>query len=164
MHGSDLSCSVAMPLANAPSLKQLMTTVGQTLTDAVSTLEIPARSVGEFEATTRIECCLTEASPYAVMVGQRKLCGLAIRRFPRSWLLQGSMLLRPLPAIFERGLPAEFRRIFDARAISLEEAAGRAVAEDEIIEAIIEAWRVAWGLPVAWGQLVRRNQEPIHAV
>jgi len=95
-------------------------------------------------ATRRIVYCLTQESPYALMIERRKLCGLAVRRYQASWLIQGSLLVSALPAAFAQVMPAEVFEAFQARAITLEEAAGRLIDEEELLTELIGAWRQTW--------------------
>ena len=75
------------------------------------------------------------------MAGGRKVCGLAIRRYPESWLIQGSLLARPLPRMFERVMPPAVREAFASQAVCLQEAAGRAVEDTELVEQVMRAWQ-----------------------
>ena len=144
VHGSDLSCSVVVPRHSSLSLRALMELVCECLTNGVRTFGIDVEWRREVEQPSRITYCLTEDSPYALMVGDRKLCGLAIRRYQASWLIQGSMLVRELPDVFRPVMPAVVSEAFQTRAIALEEVVGRAVADEELIASMILAWRTTW--------------------
>ena len=106
----------------------------------------PDHTAEWFSKERRMIYCLTQESPYALMVAQRKLCGLAIRRYQTSWLIQGSLLVGALPAAFAQVMPAEVSGAFQARAITLEEAAGRLVCEEDLLTAMIGAWRRTWSM------------------
>ena len=88
--------------------------------------------------------CLTEPSPYAVMVGSRKLCGLAIRRYPDAWLIQGSLLLRGLPDAVQTLMPPAVLEAFRTQAITLEEAHGHPVTASALTAAVMQAWQDTW--------------------
>ncbi|MBI3087480.1 MAG: hypothetical protein HYY91_01120 [Candidatus Omnitrophica bacterium] len=140
VHGSDLSCSVVVPHDPGHSLRDVMRLVCGSLTQGLRTFGVDAQWQEDGEAQARIEYCLTESSPYAVMAGGRKWGGLAIRRYPSSWLIQGSMLLRPLPEVFDAVMPPDVLEAFRTRAVSLEALVGRSVADEELIEELTRAW------------------------
>jgi|GEM_PF-2822523 len=154
VHGSDLSCSVIVPRHPAVKLPRLMETVCGAVAGAVSASGVSARWLGDASAARRggLRYCLTETSPYAVLAppsagsptGDRKLCGFAVRRFPQSWLIQGSLLVRTLPSVFQDVMPAGVHAQFAARAVSLEAAAGRPVTDEELVARMIQAWAEAW--------------------
>jgi len=141
VHGSDLSCSVTVPMEAGLPLREVMAGVCEGLSEAIRAFGAAVSWQAEVEGGRRLEYCLTEPSPYAIMAGDRKVCGLAIRRYPESWLLQGSLLARPLPAVFERVMPPAVWEQFSARAVSLEEASGNLVSDTELMERVIRAWQ-----------------------
>ena len=146
-HGSDLSYSVVVPRQQSMPLAELMAGIAQVLSEAVSRFNIEAEWVGGDVGPRQsrgIAYCLTEPSPYALMVAGRKLCGLAIRRYQTSWLIQGSLLVGALPAAFAQVMPAEVFEAFQARAITLQEAASRTITDEELIAALVQAWRTTW--------------------
>jgi len=59
-----------------------------------------------------------------VLVGSRKVAGFALRRFKHSWLIQGSLLVRPLPDAVGAMLPRAVKDVLGARAIALSDAIG----------------------------------------
>lgn len=144
VHGSDLSFSVVAPHDPEVPLDALLQSIAEALQGAMTELGVLTSWTHDAESRKRIEYCLTATSPYALMVGSRKLCGLAVRRYPASWLVQGSMLVRELPKAFTRAMPPEVLASFQSRAISLEQAAGRAIGEQELVGALTGAWRKAW--------------------
>ena len=175
IHGSDLSCSVVVPHETGVTLRTLMQSVCETLANAVHACNVECQWRCDVRASHRIDYCLTEESPYAIMVGgatpvsswhhplplrgatsrisvnagtslrgERKLCGLALRRYPASWLVQGSLLMRPLPTVFARVMPREIVEAFQTRAISLEEATGRPILDDELTTRIMEIWQTPY--------------------
>jgi lipoate-protein ligase A len=153
VHGSDVSVSVAAPRAQVPSIHELMRLISECLVQSARAFGVMARSELEHPGAGRIAWCLAEPSPFAILVDDRKLCGLAIRRLPDAWLVQGSMLVRSLPAALEEALPPEVSRALNERAIGLSQAAGRKVFEDEITAGVARAWRSVWGVPCEWAQI-----------
>lgn len=149
VHGSDLSCSIVIPVDCRLTLQELMQRVCGTVVRAVAVFDVAARHVVEGPGT-RVEYCLTEESPYAIMVGARKLCGFAVRRYADQWLIQGSLLMRALPEAFSRVMPQAVMEGFQTRAISLEQAAGGPTTDQELVIRMIEAWAQTWrfGAPV----------------
>lgn len=141
VHGSDLSCSVTVPMEGGLPLREVMAGVCEGLSEAIRAFGASVSWQADVEGSRRIEYCLTEPSPYAIMAGDRKVCGLAIRRYPESWLIQGSLLARPLPQIFERVMPPAVLEAFASQAVCLQEAAGRAVEDTELVEQVMRAWR-----------------------
>ena len=146
VHGSDLSCSVTVPRDARLPLREVMAGVSEGLSQGIRAFGVAATWHLDGADDRRMDYCLTEASPYAIMAGTRKLCGLAIRRYPDSWLIQGSMLVRPLPAVFERVMPPAVRGAFATRAVSLQEAAGLPVEDTELTEQLMRPWRTIWGI------------------
>ena len=145
VHGSDLSCSVVIPVACGLTLSELMERVCRSVARAVAIFDVPAQWIGERAGSSgRVEYCLTEESPYAVMLGPRKLCGFAIRRYAGQWLIQGSLLVRPLPEAFGRVMPAEVLDGFRTRAVDLEQAAGGRITDEELLVQMIESWAQTW--------------------
>lgn len=146
VHGSDLSCSVVVPQEPRRALASLMEGVCEALTEGVRELGVSVEWTRDAQQPSRIAYCLTEPSPYALMVAGRKLCGLAVRRYQASWLIQGSLLVGALPAVFAQVMPAEVFGAFQARAITLEEAAGRLIRDEDLVTALIGAWRRTWSM------------------
>jgi len=164
VHGSDLSCSVTMPATRSRSLHEAMRLVCQSLADAVSSFGVLVLWHGELERSRHIVYCLTEPSPYALTVRERKLCGLAARRYPVAWLIQASLLVSDLPRCFERVMPREVCEAFQTRAVSLEAAAQGRVAEDELIARIVQAWERRVGHLVSPGSATPWPLSPLAAV
>ena len=104
VHGSDVSCSVVMP-RDGVGPATLLEALGETIVSVAERFGVSARWMPDAAGTRRIVHCLTELSPYAVMVGNRKLCGFALRRTPSSWLAQGSLLVRGLPGACDALMP-----------------------------------------------------------
>ena len=92
----------------------------------------------------RLTYCLTQPSPYAVMIGSKKVAGFALRRYPESWLIQGSLLVGPMPFALRQRLPTEVTDDLDARAISLAEAATMSVSAEDVAGRWAERWSLWW--------------------
>lgn len=131
-HGSDLACAVVAPVHGGRPLRQLMEALCGLITQACRSFGVEAWRALDVPGAGRITVCLTEPSSYAVFAGTRKLAGFAVRRYPESWLIQGSVLVRPLPEPLVRILPAFVQRQLAARAVSLSEAAGRLIHEEDL--------------------------------
>jgi lipoate-protein ligase A len=140
VHGSDLSFSVVAPLSPGWRIRALLETTAISLTSALRTIGVRATWHPDAAPAARITYCLTEPSPYALMVGARKLGGLAVRRTRVSWLIQGSLLVRELPAVFDLVMPASVRQAFREQTISAEEARGEVLADVTLVHAVHEAW------------------------
>lgn len=143
-HGSDLSMSVVVPRALGLSLDLLMRTICRSaarICDEVGAdteVDVVSASRG------RIDYCLVEESPYAVFAGGKKVAGFALRRFPRSWLVQGSILVRPLPSRLFQAIPGDVRQQLRSRAVTLAEAAGAPVSEYSLARRMAESWTAWW--------------------
>lgn len=132
-HGSDVSIAVVVPRDMAWSLSAAMRAVCESAAQACGACGMDANILLEHPATSPIECCLTEPSAYAVLIGGRKVAGFALRRYPQSWLIQGSLLVRPLPGALASNLPMELVEQVHRRATTLEQAAGRPLKASEVI-------------------------------
>lgn len=140
LHGSDLSFSVVAPLSPGWGIDALMEMIASSLGRALRTMGVWMEWSAEADSATRITYCLTELSPYALMVGTRKLGGMAIRRTRTSWLIQGSILIRTLPQVFKTVMPAHVHRAFETRAVSLEEACGDSVEDATLNHTFVDAF------------------------
>ncbi len=136
VHGTDLSCSVVIPRDAGISLRSSMTDLCERFAQACRRLDVVVDWDVEVRRPAPITYCLTELSPYALMVGGRKLGGFAIRAYAASWLIQGSVLVRPVPSAIQRIMPELVRFDYETRAICLEEAAGAAIDDAELIDAL----------------------------
>ena len=142
-HGSDVALSVTAPLAAGWRLALLMQAVCDTAARLCRRWGPVAEIMRDAPGGGRIECCLAEASDYAVLAGGRKMAGFAARRYADAWLVQGSLLVQPLPEAIRRLVPAATLAATDRSAISLAEAAGCPVAP----AAAARDWAAAW---IAW--------------
>ncbi len=148
LHGTDVSVALVIPRALGMRLHRLLTAVCESAVTlcrtygamATAVLDGPP-SVLEDAAPRRLTICLAESSPYAVCLGAQRMAGFAVRRYPQSWLIQGSLLVEPLPHTLVQAMPVEVRQLVHARAIPL------AVAAPEPVRAraVAERWAVQWG-------------------
>ena len=159
-HGSDVSCSIVVPSVYGKSLREIMETVCESVTHACQSLGIPVRWTQDVRQAKRLVYCLTEPSPYAVLVDGRKVCGFAVRRYRESLLIQGSLLMRSLPMALWRVIPPPVQQALQTEAVSLEEALGEPLADAELMARIVRTWRQVWEIPCFWTKL----REGEHAV
>jgi hypothetical protein len=92
------------------------------------------------------------------MAGERKLAGFALRRYPESWLVQGSMLVEPLPGHIEQALPEAVGAAYRTRAVPLGEAAGRPLRAPAVAERWADEW-IGW-----WNHAIAQEPCLAHAV
>lgn len=172
LHGSDVSLAVVVPRAIGLPLDQLMDLVCQSAVRLCRSYGLNAAPQVQTERPRRITYCLTELSPYAVSLdpstrapdlaeGSRsgfrptgamrefgglhgyKVGGFALRRYRESWLIQGSLLVRPLPRRLIQAIPREVADALGQRALSLAEASATPVTESDAMR----RWAAHWG---AW--------------
>jgi len=143
-HGSDLSVSVIVPRAPGLSVSTLMRAVCHSTGRLCRAYGLEASLLLEAPSNGRITYCLREVSPYAVLIGTRKLAGFALRRYLRGWLIQGSLLIRPLPEALRRAVPAQVVASLDARAVALSEAAHASVQVEEVARCWAGRWAAWW--------------------
>ena len=146
VHGSDVSLGVVVPRAGGVRLEALMEAVCRSAVALCRSYGATASAAPDVPGGGRVTYCLSEAGPYAVLSGGRKVAGFALRRYPEAWLIQGSLLVRPLPEALARAMPAEAVRGVDTRAVSLAEAAGEAVTETDAAERWAAHWASWWGV------------------
>ncbi len=144
-HGSDVSLSVIVPRALDLPLAVLMRAVCASAVEVCRAYEVDASPLLDVPATARITYCLGEVSSYAVTINGKKVAGFALRRYPQTWLIQGSLLVRTLPTALARAIPATVRSQLQTRAISLAEAAQRPVHEADVVEEWSRHWPAWWG-------------------
>ena len=140
-HGSDVSVSMVAPRAGGWTLSSALCAACESAARLCEDVGAPASILWDAPARQRIACCLAEPSPYAVVSRGRKVAGFAARRYPEAWLIQGSLLVRSLPAALREHVPAEALAGTDRNACSLEEAAGRLVAPAEAAGWWTDLWR-----------------------
>ena len=142
-HGSDVSFSLVIPHAMGLSLRESLASSGEYIGRLCRDYTDEITVDSDTQAAGRVDYCLTQPSPYAVFWRGRKLAGLAARRFPQAWLIQGSLLVRPLAAELWCALPVQVQRDLKEKAISLTEAAGRDMPAAEIGARAAEQWRAS---------------------
>jgi lipoate-protein ligase A len=158
VHGSDLSVAVVVPRRPDLPLTALMRTVCESAARLCRSYGAPAEPLLDCPGAGRITYCLTEMSSYAVMISGRKAAGFALRRYPESWLIQGSLLVRPVPGGLEQALPSPVRGAYAARAVPLSEAAGRPVRATAAAERWAGEW-IWW-----WNEALSQELSLAHAV
>jgi lipoate-protein ligase A len=139
-HGSEVSCAGVVPRHLSWSLPLAMAMVCEAAAACCRLWHADVRTLPEVPARERITVCLAERSSYAVYADERKLAGFALRRYPESWLIHGSLLVAPLPEAFRRVVPAEVLATLEANAISLSEAVGALLRPDEVAR----QWAAHW--------------------
>ncbi len=140
-HGSDVSLSIVVPRASAVPLELIMRTVCQSAVQVCRAFGAEAHALMDVQTEGRITYCLTQPSPYAVLIGARKVAGFAVRRYPDGWLIQGSLLVRRLPGLLARALPSDLLQRVEREASPLCFFGG--VSEREIARHWADRW-VAW--------------------
>lgn len=140
LHGSDVSISVVIPREWNWPVPTMMERVCGNAVQLCNSYGVQADALLDAPSSGRIAYCLTETSPYAVMVGGRKLAGFALRRYPQSWLVQGSLLVSPLPRRLADNLPADVPEQLQQRATTLSEVTKISLTEAQVIEQWAEVW------------------------
>ncbi len=139
-HGTDVSLSLVVPQSEQPSLRGLMARVCESAARLCRRFGIEAEACTDRPSAGRVTVCLSQPSPYAVLVAGRKVAGFGARRYPRAWLVQGSLLVNDLPAALAVALPESVRSELEARALPLAAAADRALSEENVAHAWAEQW------------------------
>lgn len=134
VHGSDVSISVIVPRTRRDSLETLMRTVCESAVTLCRELGVAAHAVLECSGRERIQYCLADTSPYAVMIGTRKVAGFALRRYPSAWLIQGSLLVQPIPTRLAEQMPAGVIARLSARACALSDATAESFSAADVAE------------------------------
>jgi len=141
-HGSDVSISVVAPRRpGGRSPHALASTVCESAIRLCQAYGLEATAQLMCGQASRVTYCLTQPSPYAVFICGRKVAGFALRRFPDSWLVQGSLLVRPLPAALAGALPQDVRDQLAKRAVALSEASGKWMDEADVTQRWAAQWR-----------------------
>ncbi len=143
LHGSDLSMSVIVPREHGVPLRTIMEAVCACAVTLCQAHGAEGANCGDEEAGP-IVYCLTQRSPYAVYLGERKVAGFALRRYPQSWLIQGSLLVAPLPAALVAVLPRDVRQTLEARAVSLAEATQSCLIAETVAATAASSWAAWW--------------------
>ena len=141
-HGSDVSLSVVVPRGCAVSLERIMRTVCQSAVQVCRAFGAEATPLLDVQTDGRITYCLTQHSPYAVLIGARKIAGFAVRRYADAWLIQGSLLVRRLPGLLARALPSDLLQRIEREAMPLCPFGG--TTEREVARYWSERWSAWW--------------------
>ena len=144
LHGSDLSVSVVVPRALRTPLAELMSTACESAASLCRALGVEATTMLDDSHEGRVHWCLAEPSPYAVMIGPRKVAGFALRRYPEAWLIQGSLLVHPLPEPLARQVPVEVVTRLAARACALSDVAPTPLSALDLAERWARHWPSSW--------------------
>ena len=153
-HGSDVSIAVIVPRAAELRLSTLMRAVCESARRLCESYGVDAESLIECGGGDRITVCLAQESPYAVLIGGRKVAGFALRRYPESWLIQGSLLVRPIHSVLTDVLPKDVKRELAQRAVSLSEAGEVSVTP----RGVAERWAANWS---SWWSPQHREESDI---
>ena len=144
VHGSDVSVAVVVPRELRVSVETLMRAVCQSAVALCATYGVAARSLLHVPASERVTYCLAQPSSYAVMAAGKKLAGFALRRYPKTWLIQGSMLVHPLPEVLRDALPSEVARQLTGYAVSLAGLANAPVSAADAAQRWAAHWSEWW--------------------
>ena len=148
-HGSDVSISVVVPRSPRVPVRALMDAICRSAARLCESYGIRAGSAPEGPSAGRIQICLTEPSPYAVFIGARKVAGFALRRYPQAWLVQGSLLVCPLPEPLAAAIPLGVQEPLQRRAIPLSDAARSPLTEHAVAERWAASWSAWWDAGMA---------------
>ncbi len=69
---------------------------------------------------------------------------MALRRYPRSWLIQGSLLVQPLARVLAEAIPPEVRQQVEALAIPLDQVTAAPVSASEAAARWADHWSAWW--------------------
>ncbi len=123
-HGSDVSLAVVLPRRFGLALSTVMSAICGATVALCRAYGADARAILHGAVSReRITYCLTQPSAYAVLIRGRKAAGFSIRRYPTTWLIQGSLLVSRLPDLLREALPGSVSEALSARAIPLSECA-----------------------------------------
>jgi len=148
LHGSDVSIAVVVPRQYSVSLPVLMRAVCESAIRLCRSYGLEATGMLDARHEGRMTYCLTETSPYAVHLKGRKVAGFALRRFARTWLVQGSLLVSRAPKRLAQAMPPAVMEEVNARATCLADAAGEPISPRETAE----RWAASW--PEWWDEAV----------
>lgn len=143
-HGSDVSVAIVVPRRLGLSVHTLLRTACESAVKLCEHFGVEAHADVTCSGAGAVTYCLTEPSPYAVYAGGRKVAGFALRRFPESWLVQGSMLVEPLPEALSAAMPQAIRERVDRLAAPLALLAPRPVDALEAAARWADAWEDWW--------------------
>ncbi len=159
LHAAELTYSVAVPLAGpwrALSVAEVFARISRGLIAGLRCLGVEA-CVGEAGVRAGIgreaaACFLGRRMP-AVLVGGRKVIGSAQRRWNRSLLQHGSLLLRFDPRDHQAIFPSWPRADPSAGVTCLSTLLGGPVPICTLVSALVEGWQGAFAAPCLPGDL-----------
>ncbi|MGD0265810.1 MAG: biotin/lipoate A/B protein ligase family protein [Candidatus Methylomirabilota bacterium] len=165
LHADELTYSVAVPLQGpwrSLSVPEAFARIAGGLIAGLKHLGLTA-GLGESQVLTgdgRLSdaCFLLRRMP-AILVDGRKLIGSAQRRWDRSLLQQGSILLGFDPRLHQRIFTAWPRTDPAAGVTSLRGLLGTPPAMGELVSALCKGWREALGASWAAGELLPLERE-----
>ncbi len=169
LHAAELTYSVAVPIRGtwrSLSVAETFTLICRGLIAGLARLGVTAelgdgrsrppgsRVMGARDAGGRETgaCFLLPEMP-AVLVGGRKLLGSAQRRWDRSLLQHGSLLLDFDPHLHQTVFPTWPRTNPMAGIACLRTLLGRMPKQDEVMSAMTAGWQEEFGIPCAPGEL-----------
>ena len=153
-HGSDVSIAVIVPRAAGFRLSTLMRAVCESARRLCESYGAQATTLFDCSGTERVTYCLIQSSPYAVMIGFRKVAGFALRRYAENCLIQGSLLVRPIHSRLADVLPEDVTRKLAQRAVSLSEAGEVSLTP----RGAAERWAANWS---SWWSPQHREESDI---
>lgn len=143
-HGSDLSVSIVVPRHAGLSGQTLLRAACESAVKLCGRFGVTAHADSASAGGSAVTYCLTEPSPYAVYAGARKVAGFALRRFPESWLVQGSMLIEPMPKPLLEALPEAMQERLARLSVPLSALAPEPVDALDAAARWAEAWEDWW--------------------
>jgi lipoate-protein ligase A len=160
LHADELTYSVAVPLQGpwrSLSVSDAFARISSGLIAGLKHLGVEA-TLGESRARTgggpeSGACFLLHRMP-AILVGGRKLLGSAMRRWDRSLLQHGSLLLDFDPLLHQQIFPAWPRENPAAGVTSLRDLLGTRPPIGDLVSALREGWREALGAVCLAGDLL----------
>ncbi len=159
LHAAELTYSVVVPLQGSGGIlpvPTVFTAFCQGLIAGLARLGVEAAVSPAEPRTARNRdvgaCFLLRGMP-AVLVGGRKLLGSAQRRWDRSLLQHGSLLLDFDPHLHQAIFPAWSRTDPLAGVTSLRVLLGRLPTPAELVSALVEGWSDVCGGPCIPGEL-----------
>lgn len=161
LHAAELTYSVAVPLTppwRALSVAEVFSRISCGLIAGLKCLGVEA-SLGEAGGPSGVgreagACFLARRMP-AVLVGGRKLIGSAQRRWDRSLLQHGSLLLGFDPRHHQDVFPSWPRADPCAGVTCLSALLGNSPRIRELVSALVEGWQGAFAAPCIPGDLTR---------
>ncbi len=143
-HGSDVSCSVVVPSVMGYSLRESMERVCESAATLCLSYGVETTVALESVQDECITYCLTQPSPYALYIDGCKVAGFAVRRYPEMWLIQGSLLVRPLPRALIEVVPGEVQEQLAVCARPLSVCVTESVDEGHVADRWAEHWSAWW--------------------